>query len=724
MKLQVFDGGLSTRLKPHLIGINEAEQYTNIDGFDGTLKPVKKKSTSKLSLSQYAYYFEGSNEWVSSASNRDYVEYRSRLYYTEDSAVPKKYDGTNTYNLGITAPVAFEPTSKLDGPANRETKATKDFTTGDLLNDETYSYLAVNRSKTTGLASEPYSFSYTTPVGTSDKATRIEAIPQFTSILRVGSTTGTGTMVPTIVYEYKVYHKAKDGTMSGFVYFAIAPGGTNDAININTIVQLDNEAHIFRDYSGTYRRITSEDGLLHQANTAVDDEIEDISANESLIDFINTSPVSVELYRYYNGEPRLVNIMGFTSEADVFALDDTLDLSSAALFNLLDEANVDGVVTYVLTYYNSTDGSESAPSPVSAECTISYGVVYFAGTIPVSSDPQVDKKRLYRTGGGLSAFALVAEMDNADTSFTDDISNIAMVGTLLPTTGHAPALSGLKYLTESFSVLFAALGTKVYYTPVGIPDAWPADYFLDFDIDVTGISVITNGLVIFTRTEAYIVSGTNHETFTKFPHTGDQGCIEHKTIVKFKNTILWMSDEGMCTISGGLTKVVSKNKLGKQRLAVVSGALFDEVYYVQKTDGSILALDLRLAAIFKSYNLDTTDLRVGNDTLYGYDTNGYYELFVDSADEALTYLSPNFLEGSYTERKDYKDFYINSEGDLVITIFIDGVLIFTKTLSTKDVHNLKIPANKDSGYSLQLGITGTGTVNEIEYKAEGRKIGK
>ena len=74
MKLQIFNGGLNTRLAPHLIGVNEGLTFSNIDVTDATLSPVKKRSLTGLTLNKYAHYFENESAWVSSTINRDYVE--------------------------------------------------------------------------------------------------------------------------------------------------------------------------------------------------------------------------------------------------------------------------------------------------------------------------------------------------------------------------------------------------------------------------------------------------------------------------------------------------------------------------------------------------------------------------------------------------------------------------------------------------------------------------
>ena len=104
-KLQRFNGGLATRRAPQLIQTNEAVQFNNIDTTQELLAPVKDKLSLAQTIAEYMYYYEANSEWLSSAEYRDYIEYQKVLYTTgDDTYIPQRYDGDNTYRLGIMAP--------------------------------------------------------------------------------------------------------------------------------------------------------------------------------------------------------------------------------------------------------------------------------------------------------------------------------------------------------------------------------------------------------------------------------------------------------------------------------------------------------------------------------------------------------------------------------------------------------------------------------------------
>ena len=53
MKIQQFAGGLSTRLRPQYIQVNEGAQYSNIDNSVGTLAPVNKPQVTNIATTEF-----------------------------------------------------------------------------------------------------------------------------------------------------------------------------------------------------------------------------------------------------------------------------------------------------------------------------------------------------------------------------------------------------------------------------------------------------------------------------------------------------------------------------------------------------------------------------------------------------------------------------------------------------------------------------------------------
>ena len=57
-QLNLFNGGLSKRLAPHLINANEALIYKNVDPSQGPLVPIKDDTYKGITLEKSFYSFK------------------------------------------------------------------------------------------------------------------------------------------------------------------------------------------------------------------------------------------------------------------------------------------------------------------------------------------------------------------------------------------------------------------------------------------------------------------------------------------------------------------------------------------------------------------------------------------------------------------------------------------------------------------------------------------
>lgn len=641
MKIQRFDGGLSTRLRPQLIQSNEGTVYTNIDNEVGTLAPVRSKLASGINTNRFAYYYTAKQEWINSDTRRSYVEFEGTLYWSDGTNRPQKYDGTNQYNLGITAPTAA-PTVTTSSTVEAPTTANLIPGNSGNLPSATLRYLLVNNDGTY----------YSAP---------LELTLNMTSSR------------PTIDNYY-------------------------NRNEIGRVVFDEREADYFINTSGNFNR-----------NVTI-----------SNVAGITYGGVGVEVYRLYAGKYYLVDTL--VNSADTVN-DNVYDISGNAEFNQADVAPLAGTLSYVYTFYNSATGIESAPSPVSAETDAeTLGIVTLTG-LQVSSDPQVDEKRIYRVGGLLTALSLVDTIPNAQTSYVDDTADTDIDGSALTASNNTAPPDNLAFLTEAYAMLFAAQGTRLRFTPIGEPDYWPEFFFIQFSVPITGIAPTTNGLLVFTEFRAHLITGTGPSSLSQYPLSGDQGCIDHFSIQRVSGAAMWASTDGICLSSGSSVTVITKDKLGKIELSPVYSALHDEVYYLIEESGSILAVDFRYGQLVKRLSLGVDSLTVGQDVLYGHLEGELYELFASNTPEELNYTSPRFIEGLSTEEKQYKKVFIYSKGDIIINILIDDILVATRTLSGEESHQIQVPHELQRGNFIQFEVTGTGEVYEIEYEAARRKNG-
>lgn len=421
----------------------------------------------------------------------------------------------------------------------------------------------------------------------------------------------------------------------------------------------------------------------------------------------------IAVFRFFDNYWRLIYEGTGSSYSDttydVSANDDDTDYQVGGL---------KGVYQYALTFFNSVDGTESAPV-LSAEFECDWGTATVSN-LEVGTDPQVDQRKLYRIGGNSTAFTLVEILDNIVTNYVDTLRDDELEGSLMNAEQNFPPPSGLKYLTEAYAMLFAAHNDQLRFTPIGEPDYWPQTYYLDFPRTITGIAKTPIGLLVFNEIETWLVTGTGPLSLSQQPLTGSQGCINGDTVVNIEGSALWASTDGICMSNGGEVGVITRDKLDKIDLTgSVNAVVHDDRYHILMLGlGTTMILDLGRSVI-KYNNYDyISSLHTANDKLYGFHDTTLYELEVPGEDPLLMqYASPVYVGRSYTVPKTYKNFYVFSEGEIRLFILIDGNVVQELDLEEhKGNHQVKIPEVNTRGYDLQFGLYGTGTVWEIQWE--------
>lgn len=373
-----------------------------------------------------------------------------------------------------------------------------------------------------------------------------------------------------------------------------------------------------------------------------------------------------------------------------------------------------GTYQYVYTYYDATDGTESAPSPVSIEVVVTNKSI----DVPViiSTEAHVDNIRIYRVGGTIVEFSFVAEIANATATYSDSIADADLIGTLLDSDTNNPIPNNIQYFTEAYGELFGAVGDRLYHTKgVGNFNYWPATNFVKFPSTIIGITSIARGLIVWTDFETYILTGTNVNTFIQYRISDIYGCVSNTSVISLGDITLFVSKEGICSTNGSSVKLITKAKQNLLSLDVVDSTFYGDVYYIVLSDFTVVSLDM-VGLIYTELTLSCNAIKSIGGILYIRKASDLYIAFSDpNLVETFTYLSPLLNEGSYVLPKTYKSIFIRSKGNITVKVYIDEELVMTKSYTTTDTHELKPPQSKQRGNSIQFQITGTGTVYEIDY---------
>lgn len=784
MQINLFNGGLNTRVSPFLVQASESVECNNIDPTSGSLEPVKIDKNLQRKTKDNCYFFKGA--YVETTEDRDYVEFQDKLYYSNGVTKPHwSHDGFSWYQLGIDKPT--EDSLKVTLTNNNTGLNIKPlygyYEEGDERNVYEEEFLSVYGINTL-LNFEDDSVREAYPLGAHKQIEFIKNIPS--KIFESGETSKSNFYKG----EATLYHKVEDTSSS----YAAVICRQRTVVNFPPPFVVKGETCTpliakFANVANWYVKTDKDDMFRAKAVRSaakgydkhtwfnagyVSSQVGDYSAYPDMLKphFIKPKSIIVMIIKDKDGEinsilsdvvPEQLDIVhtptaggmtyfaGFSFEWR-FQQTDIVDIYSDGAFVasrtykdivrnqrvFVESKCIDRVKTqelapileklkeiqYVITYSNGSN--ESQPSSIRSVPFLSGDnkTIYPNIAIKHSDDPQVSSIKLYRRGGGISEFSFVKEFDNIDSTFVDTSSNFDLDGAVLDSYNNTPAPAGLRHLTISNVMMFGSIADKLYYTDVARPYVWSGFNFIDFDDTITGLGDTPNGLLVFTRTKTYVVTGNSPSTLSKYLLSGDIGCILHKSIKAISNNSVWLSESGICVSNGGSVSIVSQNKLRAVRLTSprVSAVLRD-VYYLSHAKGT-LVLDLRFGQIFYSLSEVYKSLQAVNGVLFGVNkANDYVEVCAGDSYARLTYHSPNYSDGSVSNLKTYKPIYIHSTGDLTIEVFIDGKSAIRSKLND-GVTEVKTPQSEMKGYYISFRVEGTGVLNEIEYKVEARQNGR
>lgn len=376
---------------------------------------------------------------------------------------------------------------------------------------------------------------------------------------------------------------------------------------------------------------------------------------------------------------------------------------------------ISGEVTYAITFYNATDDSESVPA-FAQPIAIHDGGADLSD-IEVSTDPQVTHVRIYRVGGDIGVFTLVTSVVNGTTDFTDTIADINVDGRLMRSQSWNQAPAGLKYLTEAYAMLFGILGDKLYYTPIGLPNAWPTNNYIDLPNEGTGIAVTPIGLLVFTEHKTILVTGTGPSSLAQQTLSVDQGCTNHDSIASIHGTAIWLSHDGICVSNGGIPEVISKGKLGKWDLEITTAVAYNEAYYVQTKDGTTLIWNFAFGNVpmTRQYS-GIVSLALFKNRLFGLGQEKVWGL-----GESDQYLPAHFKSGwlgagGLIAEKVQDHYRVAFKGQITLRFKSNSQHSFEQSYNSPEFKVIKdkLPNSLTRNNYIEIEIEGTGELYELE----------
>lgn len=210
-----------------------------------------------------------------------------------------------------------------------------------------------------------------------------------------------------------------------------------------------------------------------------------------------------------------------------------------------------------LTYYNENTGHESSRSDaITVTLTGSQLIVYWVQPV----DPQVTHVRVYIRKQAISvAFYEVAEVAVTDGLTTtiniDDDAYNALITPAPDTNDNDPPPAGLRYLAWHRNRLFAADASTVYYSQLGLPEAFDPEATELVNPDdgqaITGLYAAHDLLIIFKENSFYVLEGQAPQDWVIRQVSKDIGCVGHRSVISADGVTYWWSERGPCAWNGG-----------------------------------------------------------------------------------------------------------------------------------------------------------------------------
>lgn len=208
--------------------------------------------------------------------------------------------------------------------------------------------------------------------------------------------------------------------------------------------------------------------------------------------------------------------------------------------------------TYVYTYVTDF-GEETAPSPASSIIDWKPGqTVTLSDFALPAAGRHISKQRIYRSQTGSSGTYLyfIAERAASASNFVDNIA-VDAFQEALPSAGWDEPPDGLRGLTVMPNGMMAAfVGRSVYFCEPWRPHVWPEKYILNCDSDVVALGSIGSVLVVMTKANPYLMTGSHPDSMQSQKLEANFPCINARGVVDLGFAICYPTNDGLIAVGG------------------------------------------------------------------------------------------------------------------------------------------------------------------------------
>jgi len=340
------------------------------------------------------------------------------------------------------------------------------------------------------------------------------------------------------------------------------------------------------------------------------------------------------------------------------------------------------------SYLYNVSQQTSDPNPIDGpimtaehdEVEIEYGHM----RVDLSGITHTNELRLYRTGGYLTRYTMVEDVDPTDLYIDrrDDVT-IASGREGVYDKVEAPP-EGIKWLTSHRSRLFGAVGNKLYWSEPGKVDYW--DHVLSMlvlDREITGLASGFNGLIIFMKGAIKLLAGSEALQFALKTVSMSKGTTKSYGIQAAGGGALFFSSDGLCFTDGITVKDLSYDMLGAIDFTVLDSAVTAKSYYAlienfmdSQHQFVVLKQDIDKDPLFTTFDGSEVSTLGTVDGKLAHQHDGYlYKSFEGDGLRTLSYRSGKLTLGELTMIKEWDRLRLTGDFVGLLTAYIDDTLV-------------------------------------------------
>ena len=219
----------------------------------------------------------------------------------------------------------------------------------------------------------------------------------------------------------------------------------------------------------------------------------------------------------------------------------------------------------VVTFYNTETGAESNPSEASTVLSLGASKQIAWSGIPVSTNGQVNARRLYRTlPDQQGVYFFVAEVgDNFTTTYTDNVTDADLGDEVSFRNGLPPA--NIRYNVVHKERLWLSDGVDLFYSEQFKPESYYSNSVIQITPDdghqMRGLHSYGDRLVVGKTNGIHFVTGTSEANFGVSVLTNRHGLYSHHSMKNAQGLLFWYGGDDFYVSDGVTVESISDPKV-------------------------------------------------------------------------------------------------------------------------------------------------------------------